>query len=104
MSGPETCDVCDRFIEEDDGMVVAHEDCLDPDDARDGRALRLLREAVPTDTGQPFVQVFSPYLDGSDDRWDVSVIGDHTDPSWRGTGSTLAEAADACRAALEARS
>lgn len=76
---------------------IAQEDPFAEQDARDGEALRRLREALPTGT---FLSASFP----DECRWLVEVLdGVHMgDLVQRGDGATIAEAADACRAALEA--
>lgn len=72
-----------------DGWTVAR-----TQDARDGEALRLLREALPEgfDCEVTFMQ---------GDVWEVSVY-DGPDVVAQFTEATIAAAADACRADLEA--
>lgn len=82
-----------RFV---DGMFAA-----DPhlaQDIEDGAALRRLREALPENT---YFEVESP-LDGF--GWDITIESIYGGPSVaQAEGSTLAQAADACREAIEAQ-
>lgn len=94
---------CDCFIQDKVDARMERIWAADPDldqDIADGQALRLLREALPD--ANHFVTVESPF-DGF--GWTVSVDTIYHELSVvRAEADTIAEAADACRKALEARS
>lgn len=70
-------------------------------DIADGQAIRLLREALPNEYLDFNVEgVRTRGLNGEPPDWDYEVLTFNAG----GYGPTIAEAADACRKALEARS
>lgn len=74
-------------------------------DIADGQALRLLREAC--ETAQPYRAWFLAewsYARSGDQHVEVRVEKHVGDGSTRFRGATIADAADACRKALEERS
>lgn len=75
----------------------------DPDlaqDIADGQALRLLREALP-DGWEMSVDLYRDDLPGV--QWKASAYAARMPVARAAYGATIAEAADACRKALEAR-
>jgi hypothetical protein len=88
---------------DDEAVTLFINDPTLEQDIADGQALRLLREAC--DRAEPFRAWFHvEYAWAMDQHWTVRVERHLKDVQWDFIADTIAEAADACRAALEGRS